>query len=172
MPLAGDAGAGTVGGDLMAAAAASVASHPVEVGGVVAFGLIAVAVGRIAIDAGRRRRRGRWGLLQDRFSSLADRCDDRESDREAAVPTNPARGALIRSSLDDRDDPEIDRALTLVVDALDRAAFDPSWSDAGTAADDDDYRRAATALESLERRCAAPSNQRGNRRENSELTCS
>ena len=38
-----------------------------------------------------------------------------------------------------------ERALALVVDALDRAAFDPSWSDADTAADDDDYRRAATA---------------------------
>jgi hypothetical protein len=130
---------------------------------VVAAGLIAVASARLAVEAGRRRRRGRWGLVQDRFSALAARCADGGTDRTTARLTNPGRGALIRACLavpDDGDgpdpagDPEVGRAVAVLVELLDRAAFDPSWSDDGDADADDDYRRAVAALESLERRRA------------------
>jgi hypothetical protein len=52
----------------------------------------------------------------------------------------------LRSGLDL--DVDASGQLTLVVDALDRAAFDPSWGDTGGTTD---YEQVATALDALER---------------------
>ncbi|MET0911249.1 MAG: hypothetical protein ABWZ99_17425, partial [Ilumatobacteraceae bacterium] len=137
VPLAGDADVGTVGGDLAAAAWSSLTARPVEVVGVVALALAAVVVAKIAADARRRRRRGRWGLLQDRFTELTG----------ASVSlTNPQRAERLRSTVDL--DADAGRQLTLIVEALDRAAFDPTWSDDGRTAD---YERVADAIGALER---------------------
>jgi hypothetical protein len=63
-----------------------------------------------------RRRRGRWGTLQDRFSTLAT---GRGAD--AGAP-NPARAA----AWDAADDAAVAR---LVAERLDRVAFDPTFDD-------------------------------------------
>jgi hypothetical protein len=84
-------------------------------------------------------------LLQDRFCALVV--------TNPASRTNPQRGELLESMFD-HGDPDVtanvSSAITIVVEALDRAAFDPAWSD-----DDPlsraDYERAATALGIVER---------------------
>ena len=71
VPLAADAGGDTIGGDLIAATVSSIGSHRGQIMLVVlAVGLVIVAVRLIALVR-YRRRRGRWGLLQDRFGALA-----------------------------------------------------------------------------------------------------
>jgi hypothetical protein len=95
-------------------------------------------------------------LLQDRFTELA-----RTSD--GATPpsaTNPQRGERLRSRLDLDLDLDLSGDLALVVEALDRAAFDPSWRDTGPTTD---YEQVATALDALERK---------GRRRTRRLTCS
>ena len=124
VPLAGDADAGTVGGDLVAAATSSVASHGREIGGVMFLALLGVGLVRIAAELRRRHRRGRWGLLQDRFTELTDR--HRSSDHGVAM-TNPRRGDLFCEAFGG--DAAVEQQVAIVVEALDRAAFDPLWSD-------------------------------------------
>lgn len=153
---------GTVGGDLASAALSSIASHPVEVGGAVAAAMALLATARTVREGQRRRRRGRWGLAQDRFTALAERVAADEAPPSGSWPdgsarTNPQRGQLIRSRLGDPDAPDADalaqaleREIAIVVDALDRAAFDPTWTDRTREAGAD-YRRMINALESLER---------------------
>ncbi|MET0909749.1 MAG: transglutaminaseTgpA domain-containing protein [Ilumatobacteraceae bacterium] len=162
VPLAGDAQARTVGGDLVSAAISSIASHPVEVGAVMAGAMLLAAAVRVVDEQRRRRRRGRWGLAQDRFIELGDRLDVDDSLPTGSPPhgsprTNPQRGELIRSRLDDPDAPDaadravaLERSIVTVVDSLDRAAFDPTWTD-GTPGADADYRRMIDALAWLER---------------------
>jgi hypothetical protein len=157
VPLAGDAQVRTVGGDLVSAAISSIASHPVEVGGAVAGAMLLAAAVRVVNEQRRRRRRGRWGLAQDRFTALGDRLEIAGALPHGSVHTNPWRGDLIRSRLDDPDAPDaadraiaLERSIAIVVDSLDRVAFDPTWTDATRAADAD-YRRMIDALESLER---------------------
>jgi transglutaminase-like putative cysteine protease/uncharacterized protein (DUF58 family) len=144
VPLAADAGNATVGGDLIAATLSSIASHRIEIG--VTLLIAAAAWGAIRMLAlGRyRRRRGRWGLLQDRFNelghpSVGSSSPDPSSDGRALVTTNTVIATTV--SGDDR------RAVALeVADELDRAAFDPGWAD-----DDQRFARARSALETLER---------------------
>jgi transglutaminase-like putative cysteine protease len=134
VPLAGDADRGTVGGDLAGAVVDGAVSHAevLAVGGaVLAAGW---AVLRLVRRARRRRARGRWGLLQDRFAALAPGDDD-DARGDAAPPTN----VDIAERVGD------DRART-VAHELDRAAFDPTWVD-----DDDAYERARSDLRELER---------------------
>ncbi len=126
VPLSGEAATGTVGGDLLSAAISGAASRPVEVGLLVAFGIAALGTIRAVADLVRRRRRGRWGVLQDRFVALAD----------PAAITNPQRAATV-------DDP----CAFDVARLLDDVAFDPDWTD-----DDADYARAASAIATLSRR--------------------
>ena len=70
VPLAGESDPGTVGGDLVAATLSSINSHRGEIallaGAAIAGWAILVLVRRWR----HRRRRGRWGLLQDRFAAL------------------------------------------------------------------------------------------------------
>jgi len=146
VPLAADAGNATVGGDLIGATLSSVASRRVEI----AMALLLVGAAwvtlRVLALVRYRRRRGRWGLLQDRFSQLGDRTvvpDSRpgpaRSPARNAVTTNTAIAATVGG--DDR------RAAAMeVAHALDRAAFDPSWVD-----DDEWFERTRSALATLER---------------------
>ena len=144
VPLAADAGDAPVGGDLIAATLSSIASRRVEIGvALLVAGAAWAAVRTLAL--GRyRRRRGRWGLLQDRFNelghpSVGSGAPDPSSDGRALVTTNTVIATTV--SGDDR------RAVALeVADELDRAAFDPGWAD-----DDERFERARAALATLER---------------------
>lgn len=141
VPLAADAGGGTIGGDLIAATVSSIGSHPAEIILVVlAAGLVVVAA-RLVADVRYRRHRGRWGLLQDRFGALADRTGEGAADRsdERAIPTN----THIASTVGHGDAARMARA---VADELDRAAFDPTWLD-----DDERFEQTRSALATLER---------------------
>ncbi len=143
VPLAADAGNATVGGDLIAATLSSIASHRIEIGvALLIAGAIGAAIRMLAL--GRyRRRRGRWGLLQDRFNEL-----DHPSPGPSSPGPNPGRTLVTTNTAiaatvsgDDR------RAAALeVANELDRAAFDPSWVD-----DDQRFERARSALATLER---------------------
>lgn len=145
VPFAGDAGGGTVGGDLVGASVSSIVSHRLQVG---ALGL-ALVVGWLLLSAlstwRHRRRRGRWGLLQDRFSTLSvnfvsTRAGDCGPDAERPVLTNPDRAALVGPS-------GVAMSVAMsVATTLDRAAFDPDWVD-----DDEAYRATRSAVTVLER---------------------
>ena len=135
VPLAGESDPGTVGGDLVAATLSSISSHRGEIallaGAAMAGWTMLVAVGRWR----HRRRRGRWGLLQDRFAALAPGRSPTSSDPDTL--TNPRRVALVD------DDSGLAGSVAVV---LDRVAFDPAWVD-----DDDVYARTQTAVATLER---------------------
>jgi hypothetical protein len=125
VPFAGDAKPGTVGGDLIGAAINRVASRPIEIGLLVGLALFAVGAIRSGVNLVHRRRRGRWGVLQDRFSEMAPQ----------SAATNPLRAASFEDATE---------AANVLAQLLDCAAFDPEWVD-----DDETYRRARSRLESL-----------------------
>ncbi len=132
VPLAADAGGDTVGGDLIGAALSSIASHRDEIALVLlACGAVLVGV-RLVVVARYRRRRGRWGLLQDRFASLATPPVD-------GVVTNARLASAVA-------DPEHEAAARAVADELDRAAFDPTWVD-----DDERFEHTRSTLAVMER---------------------
>ncbi len=140
VPLAADAGNGTVGGDLIGATVSSIASYRLEIALVVLSGGLVLGIVRLVALARYRRRRGRWGLLQDRFGALStivqpglDQSDD------PIVPTN----TRIASTVADTHDRA---AARVVADELDRVAFDPTWVD-----DDECFARTRSALATLER---------------------
>jgi len=122
VPLAGDSDIESVGADVLAGASGWVEEHPSQV---VAIS-VAVAAGlggvRIVGALRHRRRRGRWGLLQDRFDAAA-----RHRGASAGAP-NPARAAAWSP------DPEATDVARTVAARLDRAAFDSGFVD-----DDDLY---------------------------------
>lgn len=139
VPFAADAGSGTIGGDLIAATVSSIGSHRGQIILVVlSAGLVVMGVRSIALIR-YRRRRGRWGLLQDRFGALADPAADPTGDR--AVATNAHIASL--AALGDGERARMARA---VADELDRAAFDPTWFD-----DDERFEQTRSALATLER---------------------
>lgn len=155
VPLAGDATTGTVGGDLLGAAAASIASHRAAIAGVAALLVAAWATVGVAWRVRRRRRRGRWGVLQDRFTALgehhrgrADHHADRPSGGLARGPAAPLTNPSLARELAGADVDAADRAgVRRVADVLDRAAFDPSWVD-----DDAAFAEARAVVATLERR--------------------
>jgi len=132
VPFAGEANPGTVGGDLIGAAISGVASRPVEIGILVALTLLAVGTVRSVANLVRRRRRGRWGVLQDRFSEMTP----------PSATTNPLRAASFNDATQ-ATTPANDAAND-VARLLDRAAFDPEWVD-----DDEMYRHARERIDSL-----------------------
>ncbi len=135
VPLAGETDAGTIGGDLVAATASSVAAYRVELAAIAAVG-VAIWLAFVATLRWRaRRRRGRWGLLQDRFSALDRHGADAPGDHQRRA-TNPERASQLQP-------PDVAAA---VAEVLDRAAFDPGWVD-----DDELYDRTRTGLATLER---------------------
>ena len=125
VPFAGEANPGTVGGDLIGAAISGIASRPVEIGVLVGLALLAVGTVRSVANLVHRRRRGRWGVLQDRFNEMTP----------PSATTNPLRAASFDVARDDAND---------LARLLDRAAFDPEWVD-----DDETYRRARERVDSL-----------------------
>jgi transglutaminase-like putative cysteine protease len=132
VPLAADAGGDTVGGDLIGATLSSISSYRGEIALVLlASGAVLVGV-RLVMVARYRRRRGRWGLLQDRFASLAAPPGD-------GVVTNARLASAVA-------DPQHEAAARAVADELDRAAFDPTWVD-----DDARFEHTRSTLAVMER---------------------
>jgi transglutaminase-like putative cysteine protease len=147
VPLSGEVDGGTVGGDLIGAATSSIASHRIELGALAVVAVVAWACARVVARRRHRRRRGRWGLLQDRFAAAAPATatasvtvtDDAAA--AASMPATPTNRTLAR-----RFSAPNDELAARVADELDRAAFDPSWVD-----DDDRYRQIDAAVTTLER---------------------
>jgi protein-glutamine gamma-glutamyltransferase len=131
VPLSGEARTPTVGADLIDGVRDAVAADPVGVaGGAVAI-VSALAVGWAALASVRRRRRGRWGVLQDRFAALAI--------RRGAMPGCSNRVRSQRWTAAD------DAAVASeVAETLDRVAFDPTFRD-----DDAAYAHARDLVGSL-----------------------
>jgi protein-glutamine gamma-glutamyltransferase len=118
VPLSADAQIGSVGADVAGALAGYVGDHSLRLLLVIAEGLAALVALRLTRVAVARRRRGRWGMLQDRFASLAARRG------AAASSSNPVLAAAWTGA----DDEEVAR---LVAQRLDRVAFDPTFVDEG-----------------------------------------
>jgi len=131
VPLSADAEIGSIGADL----AAGAGRYAERNAGPLALAVLALAAGaagwQVLRLARRRRARGRWGLLQDRFVRIAD--------GRGAPPgaSNPRLAACWT-------DPEDARAAAALARHLDRAGFDPSFDD-----DDDAYREARELVGSL-----------------------
>ncbi len=148
VPLAADAGGETVGGDLIGAAISSIVSHRLQIGIVVLVAGFVWGLVGVASLVRYRRRRGRWGLLQDRFTALVD--EQRSATTSTATPaaTSTATPTVvtnehIASSFTDAARADVARQ---VAGELDRAGFDPSWVD-----DDERYEQTRSALATLER---------------------
>lgn len=123
VPLSADAEIESVGLDVAAGLGRYVADHPLKILLVIAGaigGLVALRLGRVAIG---RRRRGRWGTLQDRFVSVATRRG------AASVASNPSLAAAW-SGADD------EAAARVVAERLDRVVFDPAFADEDDVFDD------------------------------------
>lgn len=136
VPLAGDADRSTVGADAAGAIIDGVLSRPFDVVAVIALlGGIFSAI-RGAAELRRRRRRGRWGLLHDRFMSLAP-----------GALTAPAAASQLMTALGLMDVAGSHRPEPHeVAGSLDRVAFDPDHTPTT-----DDHRRISAAITSLER---------------------
>jgi transglutaminase-like putative cysteine protease len=117
VPLSADTDRGSVGADLAGALGGFVADHPVRVGLLAGALLVLVSAVQLVRVAVTRRRRGRWGVLQDRFATLAARRG------VTGVVPNPALAAAWSGA----DDESVARA---VAERLDRVAFDPTFVDA------------------------------------------
>ena len=108
VPLAGEAERSTVGGDAAGAVLDAVFGHPVEAALLVAAGFAGLALVRAGATLRRRRRRGPWGVLTDRFMALAP---------EATTAPQAGRDIDARLGADDAEAADIARR-------LDRVAFD------------------------------------------------
>jgi transglutaminase-like putative cysteine protease len=131
VPLSGEAEVSTVGSELATGLIDYLDRHTPEVMVAVlslAVMLTALLLGR---ELRRRRRRGRWGLLQDRFGAMA-------ATLGAPAGTTNARRATRWTAADDA---EVAR---LIAAQLDRVAFDPSFDD-----DDDEFVRTRKLVGSL-----------------------
>ncbi len=127
VPLSGEPTAATIGVDLFGGARRAFAAHPVAFLASTA-GLVAmVVVARAGLVLWQRRRRGRWGVLQDRFAALAAALGAPEG------ATNPDRAERWVK----RDDAVTAAATAqLVAERLDRVAFDPTFDDDDATFDD------------------------------------
>lgn len=130
VPLAGESGDLTLAGELVQAIVDAVTAYAGPL--VLAVAVVATArLGwRAARSAWRRRRRGRWGVLQDRFVAAAT--------RRGASPNAP--NAHLAALFDDSADA---RWLALT---LDESAFAADWAD-----DDARYQECRERLDELER---------------------
>ncbi len=117
VPLAADAEIDSVGADLIEGAAGYVGDNTTTLALIAALGVAGVGSLRVVQVVRHRRRRGRWGLLQDRFAAVAT-----ESGASAGVP-NPQLAAIWKQT----DDARVARE---VAERLDRVAFDPTFDDA------------------------------------------
>ena len=116
VPLSGETSSGSIGADVVAGIDAYARDHWLLLGLLALVALGSVAGVRLATWVRYRKRRGRWGLLQDRFESVA---------LERGVVhgvSNPRRAAAWSRS----DDVAVAR---LIAERLDRVAFDPTFDD-------------------------------------------
>ncbi len=136
VPMAGEAQQRTVGADLAGALSDLLRDHAGQLLAATTIVLIVALMVRLSAWWLGRRRRGRWGLLQDRWHRAATRrgldtaCSNPELARRWANAESlaPAHATLGVADLDD---------VHRLADALDRAAFDPTWIDT-----DDAYNEA------------------------------
>lgn len=128
VPLAGDTEASTVGNDVADAVVGGITSRPAEIGLTLLLAGLALASVRGVSELRRRRERGSWGLLHDRFVAL---------DPDSLTVHDVA------NSLDERDPPTDPHA---VASLLDRVAFDPTFTPSSN-----DRSETARALRELER---------------------
>ncbi|MCU1360193.1 MAG: hypothetical protein JWN99_1482, partial [Ilumatobacteraceae bacterium] len=133
VPLAGDAPPPSVGNELAHAIADAVHDHAVTLALVVLAGMALTGLVRLGRVVVRRHRRGRWGLLQDRWERAAVR---RGLDTTCSNPELARRWATVEP-------PTVEEAARLA-DALDRVVFDPAFEDS-----DADYRHARSLGERL-----------------------
>jgi transglutaminase-like putative cysteine protease len=136
VPLSADAAAGSIGAELVTGITDLTARHREQF---VAIGAALLAVaggGWLLLTVRRRRERGRWGLLQDRFARVAGR---------RGAPSGAPNPELARVWPGDN-------GVTAgrVAASLDRAAFDPTFTD-----DDASYRRTRELIGSLPTRSGA-----------------
>jgi hypothetical protein len=103
---------------------------------------------RLVAVARYRRRRGRWGVLQDRFTAIDDPTDPVPTVADPAGPGTSSPTVRTNRSIaaSVADTHERAAAARCVADELDHAAFDPSWVD-----DDARFERTRSALATLER---------------------
>ena len=142
VPLAGETSPSTVGDDVASAVIGAVTSRPVETGAIAVLVLGALGATRMVRELRRRRARGPWGLLYDRFVTLAT--DGAEDDSINA----PRAAARIADRLgDDAAAPDPSEVATL----LDRVAFDPSFTPRA-----DDLSATRSAITTLERTLRHP----------------
>lgn len=136
VPLAGDADRSTVGADAADAAGAllgGVLSLPFKTAGALALGFGGLGTARLLMALRRRRARGPWVLLHDRFTALA-----------VAAVTTP-RVALELSNVFGRES-SASAAAHAVADELDQVAFDLTHLPAEI-----DRRRVSALLSRVER---------------------
>ena len=132
VPLSGESSTGSIGGALMRALGAVVGDHLVLiVGSLLGLGALLVVVRAVTVWW-QRRRRGRWGVLQDRFLAAAV---------ERGASPNAANAELAERFPDDQSSLAAEVART-----LDECAFSPAWHD-----DDTRYERVSGTVAVLER---------------------
>ena len=134
VPLAGEAARSTVGGDVTAALLDAVVARPVEVGLLVSAVFAALAASRAFVELRRRRARGPWGLLHDRFMALVP-----------GAVTAPQAARMLTERFGD--DAEVAHDVARI---LDRAAFDLDHRPTGV--DHAMVSHALTTLHDLRRR--------------------
>jgi hypothetical protein len=134
VPLSGEVAQTSVGGELAAGLSGYAGDHGRQLGLIVLFAIAAFALVALVLELWRRHRRGRWGLLQDRFGALAAR-------RGAPGGATNVRRAESWSAADDS------AVAKMVAEQLDRVAFDPTFDD-----DDTDYDETRRHLSRLARR--------------------
>jgi protein-glutamine gamma-glutamyltransferase len=128
VPLAGEADRNTIGSELFGALGDVIGGNITVIVGVVVGAGAFIAIARFARLLVARRRRGRWGRLQDRFVVAAV--------RRGAPPA--ASNTELASAFDDP-------GASAIAALLDSAAFSATWTD-----DDDTFARAVAALGELE----------------------
>ena len=131
VPLSADAEIGSLGADLAAGAGRYVERNAVWLFVAMLVAAAALACWQLLRVVRHRRRRGRWGLLQDRFVQLAvhrGAPDGVSNPRRANWWDDPADAAVART----------------VAERLDRVAFDPTCDD-----DDVTYRETRELVGSL-----------------------
>ena len=113
VPLSGETEPGTVGGDVAGAILSTVTERPIEIALVVGAAMAMLGAVRALRELRRRRERGPWGLLADRFAALG------------TDPTQPApRTADDIARAGWASDADIDPHA--IATTLDRVAFAPN----------------------------------------------
>ncbi len=141
VPLAGDQIRNTVGSEFLKAIYDLFRKNGAQIaktsGITVAATAIITSIWFAARTAVRRRRRGRWGVLQDRLNRVGERhgVTPSATNRETAAALTSAGHFAAHD----------------VATELDRLLFDPSWFD-----DDQVYSETRTLLDQLEQKCREP----------------